>query len=147
MKQVGGVYIVGFGEYVKIGCTDNFERRLKSVQHSAPEILTVYGLIPGASFDVETALHHRFKSCRLYGEWFRKTGELADWIADGCPSPALIDTEKLLSSLDEEIGKQRQPQKRRPLVAPRLRGLMDIWANPSNRGKEREMLSDWLKAA
>jgi Meiotically up-regulated gene 113 len=147
--KVGGVYVVGFSEYVKIGCTDDFERRLKAVQDSAPEILTVYGLIPAGTFDVETALHHRFKSYRLHREWFRKAGELAAWIAEGCPSPAPEETEKFLRSLDEEIAKPRAKALRPnpPISTPRLRGLMDIWANPNNRGKECEMLNDWLKAA
>lgn len=80
-----GVYVVGFGPYVKIGITSNLNVRLAGLQ--TPEPVSVYGLLSGWLRE-ELALHERFAEYRMQGEWFLKNGRLADWIADGCPQEA-----------------------------------------------------------
>lgn len=77
-----GVYVAGFGPYVKIGITVNVEERLINLQ--TPEPMQLYALIDGWLSE-EIALHKRFAGQRLNGEWFRNEGALADWIAVGCP--------------------------------------------------------------
>ena len=80
-----GVYIAGFGPYVKIGVSANIAERLTSLQ--MPEHVELYAILDGWLSE-ELALHKRFGAYRLNGEWFRREGELADWIAGGCtPSP------------------------------------------------------------
>jgi hypothetical protein len=79
------VYVVGFGPYVKIGMSRNRPQlRIAAIQSTCPEDLTVYGLLPGDKA-YEGALHRRYSEYRTRGEWFRREGALADWIAKGCP--------------------------------------------------------------
>jgi len=76
-----GVYVVGFGPYVKIGITINVDVRLAGLQ--TPEPVKLYALLEGWAKE-ERALHQRFVEYRLRGEWFRRVGALAEWIDGGC---------------------------------------------------------------
>jgi hypothetical protein len=76
-----GVYVLGFDQYVKIGITINLDMRLSGLQ--TPVEPTLYALIDGWRRE-ELELHARFAAYRLRGEWFKKEGELAEWIANGC---------------------------------------------------------------
>ncbi len=67
---------------IKIGVTNNLQRRLDTLQTGADETLVVLGAqrfrTRQAMFDRETQLHHKFRASRLRpdGEWFRWTVEL-----------------------------------------------------------------------
>jgi hypothetical protein len=76
-----GVYVIGFDKYVKIGITINLDMRLSALQ--MPVELTLYALLDGGRRE-ENELHARFAGYRLRGEWFRKEGELAEWINNKC---------------------------------------------------------------
>lgn len=81
----GLVYIIGSGKHVKLGFTSKDARkRLAHLQIGSAEKLTLLATIPG-SIELEKRLHLRFASLRSAGEWFRREGELAAWIAEGCP--------------------------------------------------------------
>jgi hypothetical protein len=84
---IGSIYVIGFADYVKIGISADLDKRIKALQTAIPEKLTVYATIDaGENYgDLEMALHARFAAFRRNGEWFSKEGELADWIAAGCP--------------------------------------------------------------
>ena len=78
------VYVVGFGSHVKIGFTTEINNRLYDLRKGVPEPLIVVSVRGGTRKD-EAALHRRFAKYRSNGEWFRREGELAAWIDDGCP--------------------------------------------------------------
>jgi len=83
--RCGLVYVVGFGQYVKIGFTQTpIEVRIASIQSDCPEILKIYGQIEGTHFD-EIRLLGRFIEYRSQGEWHYRRGDLAAWIDAGCP--------------------------------------------------------------
>ncbi|MGA5873932.1 GIY-YIG nuclease family protein [Streptomyces cinereoruber] len=65
------MYLIGSTEspLVKIGWTDNPERRLRNLQTGSPVPLTVLALFEGGAI-VERELHHRFADKRRHGEWF-----------------------------------------------------------------------------
>lgn len=85
ISREGTVYLAGFGQYVKIGFTSGtqIEYRIQEIQVGCPEKIEMLCAIPG-SFKMEAALHRRFKELRLHGEWFRREGDLAVWIDEGC---------------------------------------------------------------
>jgi hypothetical protein len=84
MPKCGTIYVVGFGDYRKIGYTDHWPAyRYAAIQTGSPEKLVVFGESFGTRQD-EADLHRRFGGLRTYGEWFRCEGELAAWIAAGC---------------------------------------------------------------
>lgn len=78
-----GVYVVGFGQYVKIGISTNISDRIASLQTAMPEKLELYAVLDGWAAE-EMALHRRFVQYHAIGEWFRRAGELAEWIDGGC---------------------------------------------------------------
>jgi hypothetical protein len=81
----GIVYVVGYGQWVKIGFTGGeLRRRLAALQTGAPEPLTLFGQI-AATIATERVLHEKFGQYRAQGEWFRNEGEVAAWIKAGCP--------------------------------------------------------------
>jgi predicted GIY-YIG superfamily endonuclease len=55
---------------VKIGYTNNINRRIKNLQQGNPNKLVLLGLMTGTR-DTERALHEKFAKYRLEGEWFR----------------------------------------------------------------------------
>jgi hypothetical protein len=77
-----GVYVIGFGPYIKIGVTENFNERKTSLQ--TPEKIDLHALFEGAGASYEKILHCRFAEYRLNGEWFRREGRLAEWVESGC---------------------------------------------------------------
>lgn len=79
-----GVYVIGYGDKVKIGITVDFKKRISTLQGAIPETLVEYGFINGATTKDERALHRRFSELRITGEWFRKEEPLESWIKNGC---------------------------------------------------------------
>lgn len=53
---------------VKIGTTDNVERRFRELRAQSCQRLTLVGACPGGR-DEERAWHERFRACRTHGEW------------------------------------------------------------------------------
>lgn len=84
-NETRSIYVVGFSNYVKIGFTAGpIAYRLAAIQTGCPERLDVIAVIDGSPKD-EMALHKRFAAYRTHGEWFRREGDLAEWISAGCP--------------------------------------------------------------
>jgi hypothetical protein len=76
----GQIYFIGFRNYVKIGFTRTpLKYRLAGLQTAVPEKLVVLAVIDGSAAD-ERALHKRFSSYRLEGEWFQFDGELREFV-------------------------------------------------------------------
>jgi hypothetical protein len=65
--------------YIKIGVSNNPERRLAAMQTSHAAPLTLLAVMPGTRFD-EAGLHVRFSHLRRTGEWFAPGKELMDYI-------------------------------------------------------------------
>lgn len=65
------VYIIGesSGTVVKIGVSNDPERRLIQLQSSSPTRLKIRLVVPGG-YPLETALHRYFRIYRVGGEWF-----------------------------------------------------------------------------
>lgn len=83
--EKGRIYVVGFGEYIKIGHTRHpIVFRLASLQTACPERLIVYASLVGSAAD-EAALLRRFAHANTQGEWFRRDAIIDEWIATGCP--------------------------------------------------------------
>lgn len=83
-RRPGWVYVIRCGSFVKIGSTSDVPARLRKLQSHNPHDLTLLATFSGGqSFEFD--LHKRFKACRHRDEWFREEGELAAWIAEGCP--------------------------------------------------------------
>lgn len=77
----GVVYFIGFAGYVKIGFTKKpLPRRVAEIQTGSPERLTIYRFVRG-SRDLETEFQNRFAMHHSHGEWYRRDGELAAFLA------------------------------------------------------------------
>lgn len=84
-SQAGTVYVLESGPFVKIGFTAGpVSKRLAALQTGSPIAITVLAEIQGSA-QLERALHARFANLRGSGEWFRNEGDLAEWVAAGCP--------------------------------------------------------------
>lgn len=65
----------------KIGRALDVEKRIKAMQTGCSETLSVYGVLPAVSpAALERALHKRFASCRVQGEWFSGAEEIAEFV-------------------------------------------------------------------
>lgn len=74
----GVVYFVQFGERIKIGFTTDLRTRMGHLPHDR-----LIGTLPGTRHD-ERAMHRRFASHRITGEWFAAVPEITDYIAANC---------------------------------------------------------------
>lgn len=82
--RTGTVYVAGYDGFVKIGFTAGaVNARVEALQTGCPVKIEVLWQTPG-SFHLERALHERFAPLRAQGEWFRREGDLAEWINGGC---------------------------------------------------------------
>lgn len=69
------LYIVSNGKAAKIGRAVNVAERLKELQTSSPEPLTLMAAAP-IHASIEPYIHKRFAHLRMQGEWFRLTPQL-----------------------------------------------------------------------
>ena len=68
---------------VKIGITKDVNRRLMTLGTASPTQLSVAGCkLARNARAIEKELHHKFKSKRIYGEWFNLSQEDINWIID-----------------------------------------------------------------
>jgi hypothetical protein len=74
--RMGTVYFMRFGRLVKIGFSTNIRSRVSSLRPD--ELLAT---MPGTLRD-EDALHHKFGSAWVHGEYFEATSELMAFIDD-----------------------------------------------------------------
>ena len=79
------VYFLSYGDAVKIGYSNDIDKRVKSIRLMSPVPLTLIGVIPGGK-DKEHELHMRFYHQRKHGEWFSLTGELKHFIERAFPN-------------------------------------------------------------
>ncbi|MGW4641820.1 GIY-YIG nuclease family protein [Sphaerisporangium sp. NPDC004334] len=70
------VYILRFGDRIKIGYSANFRRRMSEVPYD--ELLLV---LPGTRAH-ESALHEIFKEHRISGEWFHPHEDILKFVAE-----------------------------------------------------------------
>lgn len=64
---------------VKIGYAVDPERRLRQLQTGSPHRLELRRTVCPATMAQEAELHRRFAAYRDHGEWFRLTGDVAEW--------------------------------------------------------------------
>lgn len=64
---------------VKIGYSDDPQRRLSDLQMGNHSRLEILATVPGGQ-DVEQMLHERFADSRIDGEWFDLSGNLREFI-------------------------------------------------------------------
>ncbi len=67
------LYFIASGDTVKIGTTNDIEKRLGALQTSSPVPLQLLASVTGDR-DMERALHRAFIGYRESGEWFRYEG-------------------------------------------------------------------------
>lgn len=81
------VYFIQAGDdgLIKIGRSDNVERRLKALQRGAPVELRVLATFPGGARE-EAALHLLLDADSSHGEWFRPTEAVLTAAHEGPPS-------------------------------------------------------------
>lgn len=66
---------------IKIGFADDVEKRVAQIQPMAGENLSVLCVIDGGR-KIETELHKRFSEFRHFGEWFKPSQEIMDFISE-----------------------------------------------------------------
>ena len=79
-KRIEGTNIYFIGSLasgtVKIGRSNNPEKRLNKLQTGNPHKLVLYGVIDDVTAELESRLHRILDPFRLEGEWFKLTDEV-----------------------------------------------------------------------
>ena len=85
-SRAGTVYVANAqaAKAIKIGVTSDVGKRLKSLQTMCPVKVVLLFTLPGGR-ELEADLHRRFQSSQLWGEWFRLTKEIKQFIKDNQP--------------------------------------------------------------
>lgn len=82
-KGNGVVYLLGCGDYYKIGYSKNMQSRLSSIRTSNPfevELLATFECTDGRYLDLEKLLHEKFKDSKHKLEWFNKDFTVEDFL-------------------------------------------------------------------
>lgn len=77
--QPGHVYFLRSDDHIKIGYATDVAARIRELQCGNPTTLALIGAIPAKPAD-ERALHRRFNTDRVQGEWFRRSDKLLAFI-------------------------------------------------------------------
>lgn len=82
LRGIDVVYFIGPDEGpIKIGTSQDVQRRLYKLQTASPKPLRILAMVRGNAA-LEAKLHTRFKRCRIKGEWFDRTPELEQFLDD-----------------------------------------------------------------
>lgn len=73
------LYFLRGGDYIKIGRTVDFDRRLSELKVSSPYELELIALIENKGC-YEFRIHDLFKKIRVKGEWFKDDQSISDFI-------------------------------------------------------------------
>jgi len=73
------VYFMQSGGYIKIGFSQNVNKRLESIQTGHPNKVKIKYKFKGGKH-IEKFLHQTFKHKRSYGEWFHWCEEIEDFV-------------------------------------------------------------------
>ncbi len=74
-------FIKSSSNSIKIGITNNIERRIEQIQKTSGFILSVEGIIPYGGYDKEQELHELFNQYRIGNEWFIYSDEIKKYIS------------------------------------------------------------------
>jgi hypothetical protein len=73
---IGYVYLIKFGDFFKIGRSNDFDRRLREIKTKLPEEGELIHVIETDDPEgIEAYWHNRFKNCRAKGEWFKLSND------------------------------------------------------------------------
>jgi hypothetical protein len=73
---IGYVYVIKFGDFYKIGRSNDFDRRLREIKTKLPEEGELIHVIETDDAEgIEAYWHNRFKNCRAKGEWFKLSND------------------------------------------------------------------------
>jgi hypothetical protein len=82
------IYFIVCGDYIKIGYSDNPEKRLVQMQTGSPIDMSLALKIEGTRA-TEQEMHSRFSRLRVRGEWFHFDEELRDFVNGHFPPDEL----------------------------------------------------------
>lgn len=113
MKMIYFIRPVGCVGPIKIGCSVAPEGRMNTMLGWSPIPLEIAACAPGENAD-EAALHHRFASLALHGEWFGVDGDLAaviEEVAETGKLPSLAPaptstTNRCIASIKSRLTKE-----------------------------------------
>lgn len=101
------VYFIGNDDFVKIGQSQDPERRLKDLQTGSPVILR---LLAVDEHGVEEIYHRHCESYHMHGEWFRNSGkvarlirELNSYASENMPEVEIDSTTEKLEFLKSQV--------------------------------------------
>lgn len=86
-KIAGHIYLLKDSSgYIKIGCSENYKKRVRSLQYSNPTVKVIKLIKTKDIIGLESLLHETFAHRRIKGEWFSLTDDdmnQIDKIAEG----------------------------------------------------------------
>lgn len=99
------IYIIqagGVGRPIKIGVSRSLRIRIGGIQLGTPDGIEVLCTFPGTVRD-EGALHRRFRSSWIQGEWFKATDEVLSYVLERVELAALLRKEAKGHSVQELV--------------------------------------------
>ncbi|PWJ93574.1 Meiotically Up-regulated Gene 113 (MUG113) protein [Mesorhizobium loti] len=111
--MTGHIYAIECAGHVKLGYSENPERRLNKIAADTPFPCDLLGYWPGTKAD-ELDIHQKFQSTRARGEWFVATEELLSFVSQHVVPAhrgrrfAVLDTDSPLAAWRKRAGMKQQ---------------------------------------
>lgn len=108
----GYVYAVECGERIKLGFSENPDRRFNKIASDAPYPCSMLGYWPASKAD-ELDIHSKFSGIRVHGEWFLSTQDLLQFISDNAMT-VVSPTDKRFEITEDDtaLARWRKSQKK-----------------------------------
>jgi len=81
LERPGHIYFILVGDFIKIGWSSNFSKRIWHMRTAFPQEPKLIGILAGTQRQ-ERIVQRHFADCRARGEWFKRDQKLLAYIEE-----------------------------------------------------------------
>lgn len=124
--------LAGDTNRVKIGCSGNVLKRIRSLQTGCPDKIRVIFTLPNVHKREEKRLHNRFKSSQIHREWFEYEPYVAKFVRKQIEERRIVVEEAIYEAEAEAEHERYLEQEYEKYLEKQQQELEDAYAEENN---------------